>query len=457
MSNLPNVISRGEPARLFPVLSETSKEGRATAVFLSCLANVFEYGSGLLSSVGQRVGTRAKIECFTEVGFETSKGDSKLRPDGLIVLTVGSRKWTALVEAKVGVNNLTTEQIEGYLALAQTHKIDAVITISNEFSAAPQLHPLAIKQRASSKVSLYHWSWMYLLTEADLLLTNQEILDTDQRYILSELVRFLTHPSAGVKGFDAMPKSWGEMCGAVRAGAPIDTNSADAREVIGAWHQEVRDLSLILSRQVGVEVTNRLPRALVGDATARMKSDLADLSNTKCLTACLQVPAAAAPIDVCVNIAQRTITSSAKIKAPEDKKSTKARLNWVLRQLQKTPENDLHIRLFWPGRGPHTQHTLSALRNDLSIADQGREKVQVREIEICLVRELGGRFAQSKNFIKDLETAVPDFYENVMQYLKAWQPPAPRMREGRNEASDVTPAALGPVEIHRALMTADER
>ena len=55
MSNLPSVIKRGERARLFPVLSETSKEGRTTAVFLSCLANVTEYGGTLLASVGQRI------------------------------------------------------------------------------------------------------------------------------------------------------------------------------------------------------------------------------------------------------------------------------------------------------------------------------------------------------------------------------------------------------------------
>ncbi len=449
MSKLPSGIKQCEPARLFPVLSDTSKEGRTTAVFLSCVANVFEYGRALLATLGQRAGTRATIRCYTEVTFETPGDMPNLRPDGLIVLTVGSRQWTALIEAKVGTNELTSDQIEAYLNLAQAHKIDAVISISNQFSAAPQLHPLAIKRRASSKVALYHWSWMYVLTEADLLLTNQEILDVDQRYLLAELVRFLTHPSAGVKGFDAMPKAWGEMCAAVRAGAPVDPNSMQAQEVVGAWHQEVRDLSLIISRQVGVEVTNRLPRALIGDATARMKADLAELSDTKCLTASLQVPDAAAPIDVCVNVAQRTITSSAKIKAPVDKKSTKARINWVLRQLQKSPDTDMHIRLYWPGRGPHTQHTLAALRHDVGIADHGREKTQVSAIEICLVRELGGRFAQSKNFIKDLETAVPCFYESVMQYLKPWQPPAPRMREGRNEASKVTPAAIGStVETH---------
>ncbi len=441
MSELPDFIVSGEPVRLFSVLSDTSKEGRTTSVFLSCLANVFEYGTALLSSLGQRVGTRARIECFTEVGFATKAGDKKLRPDGLIVLTVGSRKWTALIEAKVGNNELTNEQIEEYLALAQAQKIDAVISISNQFSASPHHHPLQFKSRLTNKVDLYHWSWMYLLTEADLLLSNSQIEDADQHYILRELVRFLTHPSAGVKGFDAMPKAWGDMVNSVRAGAPIRANSPEAEEVIGAWHQEVRDLSLILSRQVGVEVSNRLPRALVKDNAARVKADLSALADEKCMTASLFVPDTAAPIDINVDMTNRTISSSARIKAPADKHSTKARINWVLRQLQKTPSDNIYLRLHWPGRGPYTQHTLAELRDDVTIAEVGKDK-QVSTIEVCMVRETGARFAQSRNFIKDLEEAVPDFYETVMQYLKVWQPPAPKLREGRTDASDVTPKAI---------------
>jgi hypothetical protein len=68
--------------------------------------------------------------------------------------------------------------------------------------------------------------------------------------------------------------------------------------------------------------------------------------------------------------------------------------------------------------------------------------MQVASFDICFVKQLGGRFVQSKNFIRDLEQIVPDFYLNVVQHLKAWQPPAPKMREGRKEASDVTPEAL---------------
>ena len=298
MSKLPLGLETGEKARLFPVLSETSKEGRTTSVFLATMMSVREYGAALLASLGQRVGTRARIEAYTEVGFAAKSGDKKLRPDGLITLQVGSRTWSVFVEAKVGNSELTTDQIEAYLNLAQEHRVDAVVTISNQFSATPSPHPIAIKSRARSKVALFHWSWMYVLTEADLLLSNDTVLDEDQRYLLSELVRFLTHESAGVKGFDAMPKAWGELAQMVRAGGAITASSTEANEVIAAWHQEVRDLSLILSRQVGVEVVNKLPRALASNGAARIKADLNQLCDTKSVRATLAVPDAAGPLEV---------------------------------------------------------------------------------------------------------------------------------------------------------------
>ncbi len=444
MPDRPDFLDRGERVRLFSVLSDTSKEGRTAAVFLSCLANVFEYGNALLASVGQRVGTRARIECFTEIGFRTQGDDPRLRPDGLIVLSVGSRTWMALVEAKVGNNPLNAEQIEGYLALARANGIDAVISISNQFCASPRHTPVTVRASLTNKVDLFHWSWMYALTEADLLLSNDDVEDADQHYILRELVRFLAHPSAGVKGFDAMPKAWGDMVAAVRTGAPIRANAPETLEVIGAWHQEVRDLGLILSRQIGVEVVTRLPRALTRDNAARVKADAAALADERCLSTTLAIPDAAAPLDIRVDLDKRTVTGSVRLRAPADKQSTKARLNWLLRQLkvEDALAEAIHVRLHWPGRGTHTQHPLAELRKDPAIAEDGRAKPVVA-FDICMVREMGGRFAQSRNFIKDLEEAVPDFYERVVQHVKAWQAPAPRLREGRTDAADVTPAAMG--------------
>lgn len=442
MSNLPRGLERGELARLFPALADTSKEGRTTSVFLACLANVHEFGKALLASIGQRIGTRAKIEPFTEIGFGKTKEDNALRPDGLIVVTVGSRTWRALVEAKVGNNDLHAEQIDSYIDLAQANGIDAVITLSNQFAALPEHHPAKLRPRRSSKVRLFHWSWMYVLTEADLLLSNDNVTDPVQHYLLSELSRFLLHPSAGVKGFEAMPRAWGDLAQQVSAGGAITTSSPEARDVVGAWHQEIRDLTLILSRLVGVPVRLKLSRSHSADNTVRFNDDAATLAATKTLSASLVVPDAAAPLDVCVDFGHRTLAASVRLRAPDDRKSTKARVNWLLRQLQNTPEDDIYVRLFWPGRGPHTQHELSELKRDASVAGSDRAGLQVSSFELCMVRHLGGVFTRSKKFIEEFERAIPEFYEGAVQGLKAWQPQAPQVREGRADAANVTTEAL---------------
>src|SRR5690348_7973779 len=100
MKNLPTVLKGGERARLFPILADTSKEGRTLSIFLACLENVPEFGRALLSSIDLRLGTRAKIEAYTEVVPKNGLGTQKHRPDGLLQVDTTRSVWTAFVEAK---------------------------------------------------------------------------------------------------------------------------------------------------------------------------------------------------------------------------------------------------------------------------------------------------------------------------------------------------------------------
>ena len=50
----PDYLKQGEPARLFPVLSVTSKEGRTTSIFLACLARVDEFCATLLGPLERK-------------------------------------------------------------------------------------------------------------------------------------------------------------------------------------------------------------------------------------------------------------------------------------------------------------------------------------------------------------------------------------------------------------------
>lgn len=449
----PDYISQGETARLFPVLATTSKEGRATSILLACISRIDEFGKSLLASVGRRVGKRAVVEAYTEVCFKGDRNPTGDRPDGLIIVRTGVNEWRALVEAKVGSNDLNEDQIERYRAIAREHDIDCVITISNQFATSPENHPLASVRKSRSRIPVYHWSWMFILTTADLLINNSDVEDSDQALLLNELRRFLSHESTGVRGFERMPSEWTELNRLVSAGGKIPLRSEDAAVVLGAWHQETKDLSLILSRQTETVVTQRLSRKHAVDPAQRHRDELGLLCETNQLVATLDVPDAAAPLNITADLARRTIEVGMTLRAPEDKISAKARVNWLLRQIKTENDGEIFVRLHWPGKSAATLYSLSALREDSAIADTGKEGQRLLSFDILLARRTGGRFTQQTNFITDLETAVPEFYREVGQGLTSWRPSAPRIKEDKSTAEAVNVESIGDDAAEDSLST----
>ncbi|MEM5472622.1 hypothetical protein WNZ14_12865 [Hoeflea sp. AS60] len=439
MSDRPDNLIQGERARLFPVLADTSKEGRTLSILLACMESVDGFGKSLLADLGIKAGARSKLETYTEVVLKKGS-DKTARPDGLLILKTGSKTWSALVEAKVGNSELSSEQLDSYLEIAKLNGIDALITISNQFSPLPSHHPVQLSAASLKKATVLHWSWMYVLTQATLQLGNGDIEDKEQRIILNEMVRFLSHPSAGVKSFEQMPASWSAITGAVQAGGSISPKSNDVQEVVGAWYQEIRDLCLILSRQLGEDVNVKVPRVHASDPVARLKSDAQVLATENCLHATFVIPNTAGAILVSADFRKKSVFASMRVNAPADKKSTKARLNWLLRQLQKSKSDNVYIRLFWPGRGPFTQHPIAVLRETPEKAEENGKVAT--SFEVVFACDLGARFSQRRNFIVDLEHAIPEFYEQIGQHLKAWQPQAPKIKPEKNDAEDVNTAAL---------------
>lgn len=451
MNDIPDMLASGEASRLFPVLSENSKEGRTLSIFLSCLENVGEFGRVMLGGLGAKAGSRAKIDTFTEVVFKKTSAERGERPDGLIVLRNGSTVWTALVEAKVGSNDLTNSQIEGYLSLARLNGIDAVITLSNQFTPLPTHHPLNISANLMKKVGLFHWSWGYVLTQAQLLREQGVIEDREQRILLSELQRFLLHPSSGLKEFDQMPPAWSDVCAQVASGAVLSAKTGLAVEVVGGWHQALDRMTGTLSRQIGEHVKVAMSGEEASDPTRRIKSALSCLTTNSCLTTEIIVPGMAARVQVSADIRKRTLTYAMRVKAPGDRKSTKARLSWLLRQLSNSETADLHIRLGWPGRSQPTQYPLAILKADAELAARERPNMAPHTFEVLLVREMGSKFAQRKNFVADLLQGASQFHAHVGGNIAAWQPKPPKISDERRTPASVSTEAMRDVMEHEAL------
>ena len=429
MTDLPEVLVSGEAARLIPVVADTSKESRAASILLATLVGVDEFAALMFGGLDVRVGARTSVRTYTEVTFSKAPPEMKRRPDGLIVLTTGSKSWTAIVEAKIGKARVEETQIRDYLQLAKLNNIDAVLTFSNEFVALPTHHPTGLSKGATRGVSLFHWSWMHVLTQASLLLSDEAIALVERRYILNEMVRFLTHKSVGVSSFDRMNPEWKDLVVKVQSGASLHRSSPEVENSVASWHQKQRDLCLIMARTIGSPVQQRLTRAHAQDPVRRLKDDCDHLVRHSVLRFELEIPHAAAPIAVVADVEKRTVSCTMRVTAPKDKKRATARVNWLLRQLARSDPEDIYVKALWPGRTKPTQAPLRSVRENAGALLVEGSDGGPHGFEVLLVRDLAGKFSGAKTFIEQLEATLPHYYEEVGQHLRAWVPPPPKPKE----------------------------
>ncbi len=437
-------IKQGSKARLIPVVADSKKEERATSILLASFMLIPSYAEAVLADAGAKVGKRSDIKCYTEIVF-SDKSLDQFRPDGLIVISRGSKSWSALVEAKIGNNELSKEQIESYLDLAKSVGADALITISNQFATLPTHHPVSVAKTKTKSVELYHFSWMSLLSKAIVLSNNNSLEDKEQATVLKEVVRYLDHPSSGVSPINSMGTSWKNICDSTQQGARLGKNSNDANDAIRAWHQLFRYLAIELSIATGREVDIALSRVHTREPDARIKSDIQQLVSQHTLSGELSIPNAAANIQVVADIARRTITVSMRLDSPSDKSRPSAAINWFTRQLKdKQPNSNTIIRTIWPGRIPDMQNSYEITLNDPSAVIPENIKEIPKFIEILTVYDLGARFKGSKTFIESIISAVPDFYKEIGENLSKWVPQAPKIKPTSNiETEDSIDNTIG--------------
>jgi hypothetical protein len=424
----PDNLKSGEPARLFPVLSEISKEGRTLSIFLACLSLVPDFSSVLFSSIGQRVGSRSRFDCYTEIVFKSDDPSIKDRPDGLIVLDTGRSEWTSLIEAKVGRNELTHDQIVKYCELAKHNGVDAIVTISNQFTPIPSHHPVPISKRDQKGVPLFHWSWSYVLTQARLLLANADSLSELEKTILAELVNFLRHDSSGIRSFDRMNPEWKDVVECVKNGQSLRKNDPAVQNTVLSWHQEAQDLSLKLSDAIQTHVKVRISRGQRSDPASRVKAGIDEITQKKALSVAYEIPGACSPLDVTADLVARTISCAMKVRAPLDMKRAQTRLSWLAKQLRSSPDG-VQLKAVWPGGKRATFGSLAEIRNDNFQIIGDSQGSAPTGFEVSLVSDLGARFGGVSAFIGELEPFVIDYYEQVGQNLQNWLPPAPKVIE----------------------------
>jgi hypothetical protein len=413
------------------------------------MAAVPEFGYSLLKPLGAPAG---RIETFIEVPFKL--GGHSIRPDGVIAVTRAGKTWSAIIEAKVASNQLEPLQINAYLDLARELEFEAVISISNQYVTSSTDYPIDIDKRKLRRVSLKHWSWIDLLTEAIVEKEHRGIKDPDQAYILGELIRYLTDSRSGAVAFDGMGSGWT----AVRDGSRQQTLRKTDGAVISTvarWDDLVRYLGLSLTTELGREVKQVLPPA-ERTPLARRQALIDSLVSSGRLFADLQVPNVAGLLTVVADLRSRQILVSTAIDAPREGTS-RGRVSWLLRQLPGAPDG-LKVEARIAHRSTPLAAQLSAVREDPSVIypESGKE---IRGFGLSLSSNMGAkRDAGRGSFVESVLTASETFYGEVLQKLRSWKAAPPKLKKAAepDESPEEVVAEVVGVEPEQ-IASMDER
>jgi hypothetical protein len=282
-----------------------------------------------------------------------------------------------------------------------------------------------------------------------------KIEDQDQRFILEEVLRYLSHESVGVSRFDRMNSEWKDLVSKVQSGAPLSKTDPVVEQSVAAWVQVSRNISLLMTQKIGTQVRLVLSRAQAEDAAVRLKEDCEFLVSDHQLQCALDVPDSAAPIRIFADLQRRSLSISMEVVAPKDKQRSSSRINWLVRQLGKADPSEMHIRARWPGRAGVTQAELKEARESTVPLERGREGLIPTSFEVVLVRDLGAKFSGAKNFIEGLEEAVPYFYEQVGQHLRAYVATPPKIKDDtKSESATAAEVAEGKSSVVESVLAA---
>lgn len=419
-----------QPARLIPtsgINGAAEAERRATSALLAVMAAVKEFGRALLQPLGAPAGA---VETFIEVPF--AHADKTVIPDGLIQVTRGQRRWVCLVEVKTSDNLLEVAQLENYLDVARENGLDALLTVSNEFASAPGVHPTAVDRRKLRRVSLHHLSWTQVLSEAVLQKVHRGISDPEQAYILGELIRYLEHPRSGALEFDDMGSSWTSVREAVSR-RTLRISDRGATEVANRWEQLGRYACLRLGRQLGTEVQPIYSRRELNDPALRAQTVLDRLVSDGILQTALRIPHAASPVTVTADLRASEVYASIEVESPREGRNT-TRINWLTRQLKNAPD-ELRVEAFAQySRGPGAAELLKTVREtpQVLVVDPQRE---LRSFRLTLSAPLGGKRGRGRgSFIDSVLHTVDRFYGEVVQGVKPWSAPPPKLRPAAEDS-----------------------
>ncbi|WP_298902051.1 hypothetical protein [uncultured Psychroserpens sp.] len=410
-----------QQTRLIPTL-KTGHEMALTSIFLSTVRLVKEYRDGIFKSV--KLSRAGKAFYYTEVTFNDI---SASRIDGLIiVVTKGVISDAVFFEMKNKNNGIDQKQIEDYLSISKSLKVNKLVTVSNEFVADSTHSPIKVK--VPRNISLYHFSWTFLITKGRLLLFKNDlrIQDNDQVEIMSEALHYFESSESGICGFIQMKAGWKELAESIRAQKTLKQSDQYIEEAVLSWYEEEKDMALLLSRKLGVLVKSSSKNK------ESLKKDIKKLIKDNCINGELIIKNSVSDIKLIAEFERRIVSMAVKLTPPLDK-GNKARITWIGKQLENCKKKNeilfskLEKDLIVEANIKYAQANIKVKLSELDTLIELTKDKEIQEFRITLNRGFGVNFSSVKKFIVLIENMVLEYYEGIVQHVSTWTRPSPKI------------------------------
>lgn len=255
---------------------------------------------------------------------------------------------------------------------------------------------------------------------------NRSVADPDQAWILNELIRYLEHERSGAVDFNDMGAAWVNVRDGV-TNRTLRANDSGAAGVVDRFGQLISFAGMRLSRKLGVEVRPVITKSELNDPAAYQQKAIARLVDTGILQGSLRVPHAIAPFTISADLRSGRVTCSVDVAAPSQGRNT-TRVNWLTRQLVKSPDAVLIEAWSAWARIPGPCHPISTVRAKPESLYEDPKK-ELRSFTVRLSAVAGTKSGHGRGtFVGSVLGLIDSFYEQVVQHIKPWTPPAPALK-----------------------------
>jgi hypothetical protein len=202
-------------------------------------------------------------------------------------------------------------------------------------------------------------------------------------------------------------------------------SDSGARSVAESWDQFSSALALSLSQELGANVQ---PQRHRGQSTPeRLDEIVKTLVEAGELSTTLRVPDVIGPLTVRADLRSQQMFTSVAFDAPKDG-TPRGRFGWLMRQLKEAPDG-LRLEAVFPNARTTTAATLGQMRENAKALEYEQDpKRPPRAFVLTSSRPMGTKRGRAEgSFVRETSAQVISFYSELVQDLKAWQAPAPKV------------------------------